>query len=520
MLGNKRDFLRVEILRQSWLAQAAIAERVTQNFDVNHGVYLKALRQRLRRIFQAPELLDALREIGVDWLTVHYQSIHPIQDWERATETDWLRLGVAADPGLEECRKDLEVYEGIKSPYIERLNRSLVEQGEPLRVFLAQSDGQLEKAKREGWLCVSKRLGQYLAETTRGKSAQGDLKPEESPRWSQLDKEGSVRIRKQLQKWLQKELSTEGALGLLRDSCRVTLLGIGAEIPAFKSDRWVTLAPVHLGDSLVGGIAFLGKTDAKRKVLPGRLETLLLASLAVSLLAGLRLREEKEGQEQKGEMAKMAALNLAREQTVQSISHALQSPLDGLEARIRKASTLFEEVRNETSKLRAAQQKLLATFSTRDLAAVLVPKPIPLSLGEFLSNQQLVNEVTFEDKGIVLEIQTPPEKCIVHFDADQLFEVFENLLNNALRYARRRVAVSVDDTSQFVVRVGIRDDGRGISEDVMPHLFEAGFSDQEDGTHGFGLYYSRELMRRNGGKLRLGSTGEHGTEFWVEMNRP
>jgi signal transduction histidine kinase len=260
-----------------------------------------------------------------------------------------------------------------------------------------------------------------------------------------------------------------------------------------------------------------------RILVPRELEVFLLGSLAINILTGLRLREEKATEIQKGEAARVAALNLAREETVQRIAHALHNPLDSLEARVKKTSDLFAEanrvlsgLREETRGLREVSQKLLLAFSTRDLSKLLAPNPSQVLLKTFLETVVFLNKTLFESKGIDLQLEAT-EDCTVELDADMLLEVMDNLLKNAARYARKVVVIKIErQPLEKVVRLKVKDDGPGIAPDIRKHLFEPGTSELKDGTHGFGLYYSRELMRRQGGDLRAVEV-ESGAEFSVEM---
>ena len=94
-------------------------------------------------------------------------------------------------------------------------------------------------------------------------------------------------------------------------------------------------------------------------------------------------------------------------------------------------------------------------------------------------------------------------------DADQLGHVMDNLINNALSYARppARIAISsAIEAGRAVVRIS--DNGAGISEELRAGLFEPfrrgrqpGF-EEVPGT-GLGLYISRELATAHGGSLML-----------------
>ena len=75
------------------------------------------------------------------------------------------------------------------------------------------------------------------------------------------------------------------------------------------------------------------------------------------------------------------------------------------------------------------------------------------------------------------------------------------------------------DTSR--VRLTIADDGPGIAESDLPHVFErfyrADVSRGSTGGSGIGLTIARELLAANGGSIEVERTGPSGTTFLVSL---
>lgn len=523
------------LIQQAWLLQAEVSDRFPDTFAQTHGAYLDSLQTSIDGVFSVSssgEHLDVLQEIGLDWMTLHYQSIHPIQEWEKTTATPWLQASIPLIKALVPYKESLTVYEGSQSPFIESFNESLITKAEPLRILLNQ--GNVERDRKAGcdeegdagrWLAISGDLCEYFVEITYGKRAQNALTADEILRCIETDGDSVTRAKDTFRRWRREptDLDDGTALGLLRDVCRVSFLGLKQEV--FKLPRFVVLAPVYIGGNLIGGIAFVGavgRTDSGSLALPDHLTTLLLASLAVNVLVALRLREEKEGQAQEKQAAKITALNAAREEAVQRITHELQHPIDNLEFRAKKASELYLEaaaeiklVQGEAEKLRKASQKLMVAFTENEIGKVLEPKITTFPLLDFLKTQVFLNKSLFAEKGIELRLDFTEDKS-VRFDRDMLFEVVDNLLKNAYRYAASLVQLSVEEGDEFVTLI-VEDDGEGIAEEVLPRLFQAGVSDRkEEGVHGFGLYRSRELMQRLRGRLKLAPT-QQGARFLVQI---
>ncbi len=105
--------------------------------------------------------------------------------------------------------------------------------------------------------------------------------------------------------------------------------------------------------------------------------------------------------------------------------------------------------------------------------------------------------------------------------SDELKEVLLNILENARHAAAKHVVVSValDGGSlpeEKRVVISVVDDGRGISPDVLPRVFEPHFSTSTSGS-GLGLAISRRLVEGWGGEITLASTQGEGTEVQIRL---
>src|SRR3546814_4690939 len=77
-------------------------------------------------------------------------------------------------------------------------------------------------------------------------------------------------------------------------------------------------------------------------------------------------------------------------------------------------------------------------------------------------------------RGIAIQLDLAPDLPPVTGDADQLVQIFQNLIDNAVKYGRERTAVELRavPTAQRMVAVSIRDHGEGIPREPLPRLTE------------------------------------------------
>lgn len=129
-----------------------------------------------------------------------------------------------------------------------------------------------------------------------------------------------------------------------------------------------------------------------------------------------------------------------------------------------------------------------------------------------------------DTKGHVLQLELPDEKLELDADPVRLAQIFANLLINAAKYTDpggniRLRAARVGSA----VELSVRDDGIGISAEMMPRLFtlfsQAGTAlERSEGGLGIGLALAHGLVRLHGGDIEARSEGRgRGSEFLVRL---
>ncbi|NVJ06196.1 hybrid sensor histidine kinase/response regulator [Myxococcus sp. AM001] len=111
------------------------------------------------------------------------------------------------------------------------------------------------------------------------------------------------------------------------------------------------------------------------------------------------------------------------------------------------------------------------------------------------------------------------------WDADRIAQAASNLVGNAVQYSPEDTAVSVSvRDEEGGVRMEVHNWGLPIPQERLPHIFDPFVraqdmrSAQRNGL-GLGLYITHEIVRAHGGLLRVTSTPEAGTRFWLCLPR-
>ena len=134
-------------------------------------------------------------------------------------------------------------------------------------------------------------------------------------------------------------------------------------------------------------------------------------------------------------------------------------------------------------------------------------------------------ELRAAERGIRIVRALPEDLPEVQGDRDELAQIFQNLLDNAVKYGRPHSAIEVSGgtgggTATHLVRVAVADQGDGIPKEQLPRLTERFYRvdtarSRELGGTGLGLAIVKHILNRHRGRLEIASTVGQGSTFTV-----
>ncbi|HVJ60860.1 MAG TPA: GAF domain-containing protein [Burkholderiaceae bacterium] len=228
----------------------------------------------------------------------------------------------------------------------------------------------------------------------------------------------------------------------------------------------------------------------------------------------------------------LAQADRRKDEFLATLAHELRNPLGP----IRHAATLTKMPQATREQIKWAQDvidrqvghmaRLLDDLLevSRITRGTLELRKERLRLGENLIAASETVRPLIEARGHRLRVNVPQEEVFVDADPVRFAQIFTNLLSNAAKYTDAGGLIELDAIiagADAVVRV--RDNGIGISAELLPRIFEmfsqaASALNRSEGGLGIGLSLVRGLVLLHGGAIDAHSEGlGHGSEFIVTL---
>jgi signal transduction histidine kinase len=215
---------------------------------------------------------------------------------------------------------------------------------------------------------------------------------------------------------------------------------------------------------------------------------------------------------------RLASLDKERRAFLANVSHELRTPVSNVHVTLEALESGADEepelrsrfirtALDETTRLSGLIKDLLDLGRLE--AGVTQLEQQPLNLQALIDRSIRAMESRMRSKGIHIYMEVP--KVQIQGDPERLLQAFLNVLDNAIKHSVADSKVFVDGYLEGVqVSVQIRDQGPGISESDLPHIFEqfytADRSRQGSGT-GLGLAIARRIVEAHGGSITANSMG-------------
>ncbi len=212
-----------------------------------------------------------------------------------------------------------------------------------------------------------------------------------------------------------------------------------------------------------------------------------------------------------------------------SIAHEINNPLEAIKNSL---YLLTNKIPQDDANYKFLQ---IATKETDRVSRILrqmlgfyrPPRMEPTDINRLIEEAEGLIDKHLRQNRVRVEKDLDPDLPHVIASADQLKQVLLNLLLNAQQAmpdggtitVSTRVSHGADP--EFLmsdsVHIQIRDTGKGIPEEHLPHIFEPFFSTKDEKGNGLGLWVSQGIVQAHGGSIKLRSREGRGTTFSVAL---
>lgn len=114
-----------------------------------------------------------------------------------------------------------------------------------------------------------------------------------------------------------------------------------------------------------------------------------------------------------------------------------------------------------------------------------------------------------------VELESDDKPFVTSFRPIEVVMIIDNLFSNAVRAKAKNAVIKLRTTKNGSFEISFRDDGNGIKNDILPRIFNMGFTTTEGS--GIGLYHVNQLVEKLGGNIEVNNKLPKGVQFKITI---
>ena len=244
------------------------------------------------------------------------------------------------------------------------------------------------------------------------------------------------------------------------------------------------------------------------------------------------------------DISKEKAEEAARSDFVSTASHEMRTPLTAIEGYISlalntktakiddNARKYLEKANMSTAHLSELFRDLLTSSKAED--GRISSYPSAVEIGEMLEQVVETERFSAQDKNLDLKYVVSSDndsagKVIrplyyAYVDPNRIREVFQNIINNAIKYTMSGSVTVRLTGDQTVAQIQVQDTGGGIPAEDISHLFQKFYRVDNSTTRtvggtGLGLFICRKIVELYNGRIWVESELGKGSTFYINLPR-
>lgn len=140
----------------------------------------------------------------------------------------------------------------------------------------------------------------------------------------------------------------------------------------------------------------------------------------------------------------------------------------------------------------------------------------PVTLQQVFHDLKRTAKAIADEKNIEIVVNQPSTPCVMMADYVRLRQMFVVIVDNAIKFSHENSSIYITVEEDKNIRISIRDEGVGISEEELPYIFEKFYKSklrQNAKGSGLGLAIARQICLKHDGTIQVDSKVGEGTTF-------
>jgi len=217
---------------------------------------------------------------------------------------------------------------------------------------------------------------------------------------------------------------------------------------------------------------------------------------------------------------------VAWKQMARQITHEINNPLTPMKLTIQQLQRMkemdseqFDEYFKKSAQMLIEQIENLSRIASSFSDFAKMPEAKQERVNITARLESVVNLFKNNNEAVEINFKAHPNELFVLADKEQLTQIFNNLIKNAIQAipSDRKGLISITTVvKENIVRVEIKDNGMGISKEAEDLLFAPNFTTKSSGM-GLGLAIVKNIVEGSGGKIWFKTKADVGSSFFLEF---